>query len=162
MGITVSNKTLESINGFNTLIANFAILFFDMYKSGGFTNNIKPLMSKMKFETDEIKALNILYYSYDQLLESSDQYTLNKVVYEYTGKINDLILFLNSIGLQSVSQKIKNTKKLVVPLTGDEIMSHFNIKPGKQIGEFLKKAREMVFANPNTSKEDIFNNLEDN
>lgn len=160
LGITVSNKTLGYMNAFNTLNANFAILFLDMYKSGGFVNNIKNLMVKLKFESNEIKALHVLYNSYDLLIQSSDQYTLNKVVYEYNANINDLILFLSSIGLGQVSQKVKNTKKLTIPLTGDEIMSHFNIKSGKEIGEFLKKAKDMVYADPNTSKEDIFNKLE--
>lgn len=58
----------------------------------------------------------------------------------------------------SMFDKKTKAKKLPQPLlNGDEIMKHFNLKPGKQIGELLHITREAQLSGTIKTKEDAYN-----
>ena len=58
---------------------------------------------------------------------------------------------LSSVGDVSSTQHIK------LPVNGFDIMQHFDIKPGKQLGDLLKIIEDAYLENPNLTKDEALN-----
>ena len=69
------------------------------------------------------------------------------VVREYLGKLSDLLLYIDGIGL-SEAWKLKPL------LTGQEVQELLKIKPGTIIGKKLNELLDWQYKNPNATKEE--------
>ena len=58
--------------------------------------------------------------------------------------------------IAELSEKEKMTDKIVLPINGNDIMEHFNMKKGPKIGEYLDLVKEKYLDNPSISKEECF------
>ena len=70
-----------------------------------------------------------------------------KVVREYLGKLSDLFLYIDSIGLS-------NGWQLKPLLSGQEVQNLLKIKPGQVIGKKLAELLDWQYKNPFSNKED--------
>ena len=57
--------------------------------------------------------------------------------------------------------KQESGKKIVIPLSGKDIMAEFNLKPSRLIGTIMDKVKKQVIENPDATKEELFKFVEE-
>jgi tRNA nucleotidyltransferase/poly(A) polymerase len=91
----------------------------------------------------------------EQFLFFTDLAMADSVRTERKDIVMNIINFVNT-DIPVVTENVK------LPVTGDDIMERFNLKPSKKIGELLNLEKEMLFENPNVDVNDIWVMLENN
>jgi len=56
---------------------------------------------------------------------------------------------------------IESGKKVVIPLSGKDIMAEFNLRSGPVIGTIMQKVKNKVLEKPDITKEELFNYVEE-
>jgi len=51
--------------------------------------------------------------------------------------------------------------KVILPVNGNELMERYNLKPGPKIGAMVEYIKELMFENPNISKEEVFEKIDE-
>ena len=85
------------------------------------------------------------------MLINADNNSHDELIQPYPDQ-TDLI----RLKIAELSEKEKMTDKIVLPINGNDIMEHFNMKKGPKIGEYLDLVKEKYLDNPSISKEECF------
>ena len=63
--------------------------------------------------------------------------------------------------IEELDKKNESGKKLKIPISGNDIMKEFNIKPSVFLGTIMDKVKEQVIEIPSATKEDLFKFVEE-
>lgn len=136
----------------------------------------KNFMVRYKYTNEQIEWVTNSIGMHMNFISEMKPSTIRKMVNQY-GK--DQFLFFTDLGLadskrperkaivQSVIDFVKTDnyvpeQQMKMPVNGDMIMEHFNIKPGKEVGRLLAIEKDFLFEFPEASIEEIWEVINNN
>jgi len=136
----------------------------------------KNFMVRYKYTNEQIEWVTNSISMHMNFLDMMKDSTIRKMVNQY-GK--EQFLFFTDLGLadskrperkaivQSVVDFVKTDnyvpeQQMKMPVNGDMIMEHFNIKPSKEVGRLLAIEKEFLFEFPEASIEEIWEVINNN
>ena len=123
------------------------ILFVSLLIIDG-TDNAEYFVYKYNLSKDEKKRIKFIIENYKNIDKKNffSENNIKKLIYLNDKKlINDLICFKiikskkNSIKLIRLQDTFQNFEKEIFPIKAKDLISEFNLKEGKELGEKLKK-----------------------
>ena len=138
------------------------------------------ILKRMKYSNLETKSIVTAIKNHMRFKQSGNHCPSNKAIRKFVSEIGsdqiDIVLDVinadnNShdeqfnypdqtdlirLKIAELSEKEKMTDKIVLPINGNDIMEHFNMKKGPKIGEYLDLVKEKYLDNPSISKEECF------
>lgn len=132
------NHIIKSVE---TAIANHR--FFDRFSNGTIPSDkwIRRFINKVG----------------DDIGVTLDLMNANNIYRTYGKKKGQVLEILNRMEELEDAEKIANVK---LPIDGNEIMKQYNLKPSPLIGMLLDEIKDKYFENPNMTKEDAFQIVE--
>lgn len=85
----------------------------------------------------------------------------NNITQMYGKKIKQIPGVRQKIEELDKKSKQESGKKIVIPLSGKDIMAEFNLKPSRLIGTIMDKLKKQVIENPDATKEELFKFVEE-
>jgi hypothetical protein len=136
----------------------------------------KNFMVRYKYTNEQIEWVTNSISMHMNFISEMKDSTIRKMVNQY-GK--EQFLFFTDLGLadskrperkaivQSVVDFVKTDnyvpeQQMKMPVNGDMIMEHFNIKPGKEVGRLLAIEKDFLFEFPEASIEEIWEVINNN
>ncbi|OQB10131.1 MAG: Poly(A) polymerase I precursor [Parcubacteria group bacterium ADurb.Bin216] len=136
----------------------------------------KNFMVRYKYTNEQIEWVTNSISMHMSFIDMMKDSTIRKMVNQY-GK--EQFLFFTDLGLadskrperkaivQSVVDFVKTDnyvpeQQMKMPVNGDMIMEHFNIKPGKEVGRLLAIEKDFLFEFPEASIEEIWEVINNN
>jgi len=136
----------------------------------------KNFMVRYKYTNEQIEWVTNSISMHMNFIDMMKDSTIRKMVNQY-GK--EQFLFFTDLGLadskrperkaivQSVVDFVKTDnyvpeQQMKMPVNGDMIMEHFNIKPGKEVGRLLAIEKDFLFEFPEASIEEIWEVINNN
>lgn len=136
----------------------------------------KNFMVRYKYTNEQIEWVTNSIAMHMNFISEMKDSTIRKMVNQY-GK--DQFLFFTDLGLadskrperkaivQSVVDFVNTDnyvpeQQMKMPVNGDMIMEHFNIKPGKEVGRLLAIEKDFLFEFPEASIEEIWAVIDNN
>ncbi len=136
----------------------------------------KNFMVRYKYTNEQIEWVTNSISMHMSFIDMMKDSTIRKMVNQY-GK--EQFLFFTDLGLadskrperkaivQSVVDFVKTDNyvpepQMKMPVNGDMIMEHFNIKPGKEVGRLLAIEKDFLFEFPEASIEEIWEVINNN
>lgn len=141
-------------------------------------NMAADIMKRLKYPTDIIKAVKLGVENHMRLKGSgihgeiiSDK-ALRKLRLDLGDHLEQILDVMHSDNIAhdsahnmpdqipgirkrlSLLQSIPKSQHVKLPLSGNDLIKIFNLKPGKIIGDLLKKLEDFYFENPEMSKEE--------
>jgi tRNA nucleotidyltransferase (CCA-adding enzyme) len=138
------------------------------------------ILKRMKYSNLETKSIITAIKNHMRFKQSGNHCPSNKAIRKFVSEIGsdqlDIVLDVinadnNShdeqfnypdqtdlirLKIAELSEKEKMTDKIILPINGNDIMEHFNMKKGPKIGEYLDLIKEKYLDNPSISKEECF------
>lgn len=146
---------------------------------------IEPILKNLKFPNNVIAKVILLVKYHMKFKEIPDNKlpsdkSIRKFLNETHGFADDILDVMNADNIshkeeynkpnfvKNLTERIKQikeneadySKKLVLPINGDDIKKEFKLKTSPIIGTLLKKVKEEFLNNPNMSKDDCFEIVE--
>ena len=157
---------------------NGAIHFFSHeYRGASMATDI---LKRMKYSNLEIKTIVTAVKNHMRFKQSGNHCPSNKAIRKFIADIGtdqiDIVLdVINADNnshdelfnipdqvnlikdkIKEMSEQEKMSDKLALPINGNDIMEHFDLKKGPKIGEFLSLVKDRYLDNPNITKEECF------
>lgn len=136
----------------------------------------KNFMVRYKYTNEQIEWVTNSISMHMNFISEIKDSTIRKMVNQY-GK--EQFLFFTDLGLadskrperkamvQSIIEFVNTDnyvpeQQMKMPVNGDMIMEHFNIKPGKEVGRLLAIEKDFLFEFPEASIEEIWEVINNN
>ncbi len=128
----------------------------------------KGFMKNFKFTNDDINLIEVAVFLHMNFVDGMLPKTIRRKINEI-GK--DTFLFCCDLAKADSKRKErrdivndirefietdKPEEKIILPINGDDIMNRYNLKPSKLIGELKNAVKEIVFENPQLTKDEAF------
>lgn len=85
----------------------------------------------------------------------------NNITQMYGKKVKFVPGLKQKIAELDKKSKQESGKQLKIPISGNDIMQEFNLKPGKAIGILMNRVKNKVIENPDITKEELFKCVEE-